>query len=249
MREQTLKIYVANHINAAAPSAPYLDFVQTGAAAQTPWTGFAQDDQGDHISSRNKHYSELTALYWLWKNTSEAYVGLCHYRRFFSPILLPPEYRTGVAVPRDLAQQILDIDQRGAIFETEAKLADMIVPVRDPRPRSATVMYAEHCRATDWEAMLEGISAFYPVEREPAERFFRDIHPLHYYNMFVARRALVDEYCCWLFPLLFHLEGTIEPSDDAYQCRVFGFLAERLFNWWTMSRGIRLVERPILQIV
>ena len=33
------------------------------------------DDTGDSISSRNKHYSELTGWYWIWKNVFD--VDVC----------------------------------------------------------------------------------------------------------------------------------------------------------------------------
>ena len=43
------------------------------------------DDTGETISSRNRHYSELTVLYWAWKNSRARAVGLMHYRRMLAP--------------------------------------------------------------------------------------------------------------------------------------------------------------------
>ena len=43
----------------------------------------------DNISFKNKSYSEMTIVYWAWKNLKKLYpdvkyIGLCHYRRFFA---------------------------------------------------------------------------------------------------------------------------------------------------------------------
>ena len=45
--------------------------------------GFTPDNSGDNISDQNYIYSELTGLYWAWKNLDAAYIGLVHYRRYF----------------------------------------------------------------------------------------------------------------------------------------------------------------------
>ncbi|ADF62889.1 conserved hypothetical protein [Enterobacter cloacae subsp. cloacae ATCC 13047] len=71
------------------------------------------------------------------------------------------------------------------------------------------------------------------------------------YNMFVCKKALIDEYFAWLFPLLFALEQKIAYQNyDAYQKRVFGFMAERLFNVWLhhQRNRLRIKYMPVVNI-
>ena len=42
------------------------------------------DNTGEHISTWNDRYGELTGVYWVWKNDIDAdIIGICYYRRFF----------------------------------------------------------------------------------------------------------------------------------------------------------------------
>ena len=46
--------------------------------------GYVGDNTGEHISHKNNYYCELTGMYWAWKNLDAEYIGLCHYRRYFT---------------------------------------------------------------------------------------------------------------------------------------------------------------------
>ena len=45
--------------------------------------GYVKDNTGDNISYKHRYYSDLSAVYWGWKNLDVDYMGSCHYRRYF----------------------------------------------------------------------------------------------------------------------------------------------------------------------
>src|SRR5262245_59965514 len=80
-----LSFFVAIHKDAPLPP-PCDNYVALGVGGYKP-TGYTRaisDDVGESISHKNKHYSELTGWYWIWKNISDVKtLGSCHYRRYF----------------------------------------------------------------------------------------------------------------------------------------------------------------------
>lgn len=129
----TVKIYIAAHkhfdIDAQAPYQP----LYVGASSiptDNRQAGWLYDDQGDNISQKNKHYCELTGLYWIWKNSPESIVGLTHYRRAFES-------------PNDSKQMLKD-------YEIENILTnyDCIVAAKEPCTSSIgcnLITVAEQC--------------------------------------------------------------------------------------------------------
>ncbi len=72
---------------------------------------------------------------------------------------------------------------------------------------------------------------------------------LYLYNMFIMKKKDFDEYCKWLFDILFKLESQIDISNyDNYQSRIFGFLSERLFNVWIKKHNLKIKEIPVINM-
>ena len=186
------------------------------------------DSTGDNISYKNKNYCELTALYWIWKNSKSRIVGLCHYRRFF---LAPFYYR-----PFN-ENEILKVLNN----------YDIIVPNKYPVITDNIYNdYKEKHISSDLDICREIIKKKYPDYLSSFDEFMMcDYYSP--YNMFICKKELIDNYCVWLFDILFELEKRIDLSErDNYQKRVFGFLAERLFNVWIRKNNLRKFNSFIL---
>ena len=60
-------------------------------------------------------------------------------------------------------------------------------------------------------------------------------------------KVLFDEYCSWLFSILFELEKRIDITNyNQYEARVFGFISERLFNVWLEKQQLKVKEVPVV---
>ncbi len=76
-------IYVCHHAAGIAFEDDVFRPIQVGRALASTTLPMRGDDTGDNISSKNREYCELTALYWAWKNDPDAaWIGFMHYRRF-----------------------------------------------------------------------------------------------------------------------------------------------------------------------
>lgn len=187
------------------------------------------DNTGDNIAEKNKSFCELTALYWIWKNTNDEIVGFEHYRRFF-------------AKENFFRYRPMKISEMKKIL----KKHDIILPVQNGSKAEITLyeQYAEAHYKSDMDTCGEIIKEKYP-EYYADYQAALNVREGCMANMFVMRRELVEEYCQWIFTILFEAEKRIDYSDrDSYQQRVFGFLSERLFNVWLRHKNLRVKYIP-----
>lgn len=81
---KNVKILVAHHKpGLIIKSEMYLP-IHVGKALSNYDLEIQGDNTGDNISRYNPTFCEMTAVYWGWKNLDADYIGLCHYRRFFT---------------------------------------------------------------------------------------------------------------------------------------------------------------------
>lgn len=198
--------------------------------------GYTGDNTGDNISSKNPNYCELTGLYWAWKNLKCDYIGLCHYRRYFAH---KPESSS------------VD-DKRKAIFsrtdyEQLLQEYDAILPKkRNYYIETVRSQYEHAHNKRDLDMVQDIIHEKYP-DYDKAFETVMNSRKLYIYNMFAMKKRAFDEYCKWLFSILFELEQRVDISSyDAYNARVFGFLSERLFNVWLEKQGLNVKEERIV---
>ena len=78
-----IKIVIAVHKPYWIPQDRVYIPLHVGAEGK-PDLGYTRENTGDNNSFKNVHFCELTGLYWAWKNLEADYVGLVHYRQYFT---------------------------------------------------------------------------------------------------------------------------------------------------------------------
>ena len=81
-------IFVPIHLGRAVASQVSKDGQLNSKDYQWLLENMIGDDTGDNISQLNRQFSELTGIYWAWKNYDKIgnpeYIGFMHYRRHLS---------------------------------------------------------------------------------------------------------------------------------------------------------------------
>lgn len=218
------RIYVMTHKEYVKPEDDMYISLHVGKALGNDF-GYTGDDTGDNISVKNRNYCELTGLYWLWNNVQCDVVGICHYRRYF--------VRDEDYLKKDYIEEILGD-------------YDIIVPNSSFTKYSTVWEHyeKEHC-GKDMQTCRDVIAEKYPDDLEGFD-LCMNCNLFSLGNMVITRKAIFDEYCQWLFDILFEVERRTDISEyDAFQARIYGYLSERLFRVWMLNRHYRVKEEEV----
>lgn len=242
------KILVACHKkDVMATCEPYLP-IHVGKVLSNINLNITGDDSGDNISNQNGSYCELTAMYWAWKNLKDVdIIGLNHYRRYFDfhnqcyKIFHCSQFET-----KDFNNIKLHIPN--AFLEKIQKEGIWIVAKKKTYICS---IYTDYCRShiSDDIRTLENIIKETQSQNviNAFEKIMFKTNKLIHYNMFIMRWKDFDKYCQWLFPILAEAEKRINIENySASEKRIFGYMAERLFNVYIEAFKKKTISRPVI---
>lgn len=188
---------------------------------------YMNDASGEHISYKNASFCELTSLYWMWKNSDADIVGLAHYRRYLS--LKKKAKVSKDAIGKEEIENIM-------------KHYDIILPSKVCIYGNVRKQYETGQNIHDYDMVGEIIKEKYPDYKEAFE-VISNCDEVYLCNIFIGKKTIADSYCSWLFDILFELEKRIDISHySKQQKRVFGYLAERLFNVWIYKNKPKVYE-------
>lgn len=229
-----VKIIVATHKKYQMPDDPMYIPLQVGAEGKTD-LGYVRDNTGENISVKNPSFCELTGLYWAWKNLQADYIGLVHYRRHFGKKMKEP------------MKGVLSSHQLYPLLDRY----HILVPKK--RRYFIETLYS-HYEHTHYVEQLDEtrkiIERKYPEYLSSYQHVTRHTYG-YMFNMMIMKKEYLDEYCTWLFDILFELEKTIKtPELSAFQGRFYGRISEIIFNVWLneMLKSGKIDKREIKEL-
>ncbi|WP_407378394.1 DUF4422 domain-containing protein [Megamonas funiformis] len=232
-----IKILVVTHKKYWMPKIEMYLPIQVGLINKND-LGYLKDNTGDNISYKNPNYCELTAMYWAWKNIDVDYIGICHYRRYFTN--------------KNKLKRFIIGKKNSILTEKEVEILlnkyDVILPKKNIFKESIKEQYAKNHKEKDLYIVENIIYKKYP---QYMDIFYKVMNGNsgYFLNMFVMRKKVFNNYCKWLFSILFETERSINLKEyDTYQSRIFGFLSERLFNVWLEYQNLKSIELPVITI-
>lgn len=185
--------------------------------------------KGDNIDNLNPWYCELTALYYMWKNSAANIIGLEHYRRFFA-VTSKEGWRR---LTKQMANDMLD-------------KADLIVTDFYHRRGYSAYQWFADSKYMTW------LDAFATVLEDHKTNL--GVQFINYLkgpklvqcNMFIGKKPVIDLYCKDLFTFLHDYDEKV--GLDESNLRIDGYLAEHFFGFWLEIADVKLAKCDKLEM-
>ena len=235
---KNIRIIIATHKKYKMPEDEIYIPLQVGAEGKES-LGYEEDNTGDNISLKNPYYCELTGLYWAWKNLNADYIGLSHYRRHFTCSKKIPK------TEKEKFDILLNSKQANELLND----VDIILPRK--RKYYIENLY-DHYKHT---MFIEPLDETRNIIKEQCQEYLPEFDKLHkrtsshMFNMFVMKKEYLDQYCEWLFNILFELEKRVDPKQyDSFQARYLGRVSELLLDVWINTNKLNYKEVKVIDM-
>lgn len=215
-----IKILVAQHKKWNVPYDNVYLPIHVGKALTEVDLKIQGDNTGDNISKLNPYFCELTALYWGWKNLDCEYIGLAHYRRYFSYIITENNI--------DDIMRNYDIILNNKLYLNNNILfwlSDNLIP-------DDIAIFDYYMKQKFPDTLNEYLNFFHK------RNFF---HPA---NMFIMKKEAFNEFAKWEFEILNDLFNIIPQSTYSREKRLMGYLSEVLLSYWVYIKKLRIKCLP-----
>ncbi len=234
--------------------------VLCGQSPAAPDSTFVRDDTGENISAKNKFYSELTGIYWVWKNTRQDITGICHYRRYFTVFPEPWYFRLKYFITHPLKRQFKknpliytnSVEKYSSWILTACQTEEILQEFDIILPRARVFRYSirEHYERyhsiSDFALIEEILFEKCPSMLVTWQQVVQG-NSLYANNMFVAKKEIYCDFMEWWFGMLFEFERRCQLGNYVgYQQRILGFVAERLLTLWVAHRKPKVKELQLL---
>ena len=219
--------------------------VQGGKALSKIDLGFQADNElngqpCDNISEKNDSYSEMSVMYWAWKNLKRLYpdvkyVGLSHYRRFFAFRNVPFtdsiwKSESDIESYRINPQKVISILESGRI----------ILPKKKVYPYSLMTDFCVCHVSDDYRTTREIIRTKFPDYYDDFITVMEHNNKMSHYNMFIMKYEDFEKYCEWLFAVMSEVESLIPYQHyNRQQKRILGSITERLLNVYVRKNKLK----------
>ena len=225
-----ITIIVATHKKSPMPDGEMYLPLHVGAATKYNEDGsvvdfgYTRDDTGENISTRNPNFGTQTGLYWVWKNLDSDYKGLVHYRRYFAGKKADKKNMIGSVISYDEIKPMLETYK---VFVPKKRWY-VIETIYSHYSHTLDKSHLDICREIIKEKSPSYIEAYDKVLNRRWGYMF---------NMMILKKELMDDYCSWLFDILFEIYERVDKTGmTAFECRFCGRVSEILFDVWLENK-------------
>jgi hypothetical protein len=234
-------------------------------------------DELDSDIYNHNLYSELSAIYWSWKNLDYKYIGLCHYRRIpildripLTKLCIKYYHYYKCKIFNFLFENYSNYVLSPAIFTRISQKTELYINFFEKKINQEFYKYDGFCLKKSilsngtiynlYEQVLskEIMDLLYTVIKINYPSFliyYNNLlsgNKLYARNIYIFKRDIFDNYCKFLFDVTFKLNNSINSLRLKHPNRVFGYTGELLLSIYIdflYSNKFRIKEMNYLHLV